>query len=101
MSSDLIKILNGGTEKEPFNKSHEYLINVKNYNPVQAMNLLLKEPTVFLAPVTFIMFRADTKLNITMKDYAMIIMKQARNKNNQKLFEVAHATYKIAMNVDL
>ncbi|KQL55272.1 hypothetical protein AN964_18325 [Heyndrickxia shackletonii] len=100
MILDLINILNGTVESETFDKSREYLSNARKYSPEQAMSLLLKKPTVFLAPVTFIMFRADTGLNISIKDFARIIMKQARKKNNQKLFEAAKATYEIGKKAD-
>ncbi|MCK2005497.1 hypothetical protein MZM54_29515 [[Brevibacterium] frigoritolerans] len=97
MIEELIRLLDGTIESEPFDKSQEYLFNSnKNkYSLEQGMNLLLKEPTVFLSPVVFIMFTADTRLDITLKDYAAIIMKQAKKKNNQKLFEVAREASEI------
>lgn len=98
MLGDLIRLLDGTTENDPFDKSKEYLTNAKKkkYSPEQAMKLMLKEPTVFLAPVVFVIFVADTGLDIKLKEYASIIMKQAKNSNNQKLFEAAYASYEIA-----
>jgi hypothetical protein len=97
MIEDLIRMLEGTTESEPFNKSREYLENTKRkkYSPEQAMKVMLKEPTVFLSPVMFVLFTTDTRLDITLKDYAAVIMKQAKMKNNQKLFEAAKAAYEI------
>src|SRR5690606_32559516 len=77
MIEDLIRILDDITENYPFDKSQDYLTNSKKMSPEQAMNLMLKEPTVFLSPVVFIMFTTDVNLDITLKDYAYIIMKQA------------------------
>ncbi|MFJ7508874.1 hypothetical protein ACIQW7_05205 [Peribacillus simplex] len=103
MIEDLARMLEGTTESEPFDKSREYLTNAKRkeYSPEQAMNNMLKEPTVFLAPVVFIIFTSDTGLNITLKDYAFIIMQQAKQKSNQTLFQAAKAAYEIGKETDI
>jgi|SRR5690606_2314978 len=101
MIEDLIRILDDITENYPFDKSQDYLTNSKKMSPEQAMNLMLKEPTVFLSPVVFIMFTTDVNLDITLKDYAYIIMKQAKKRNNQKLHEAAKAAYEIGRKADL
>jgi hypothetical protein len=103
MIEALVRILDGTTENEPFDKSKDYLTNAKKkkYSPEQAMRLMLKEPTVFLAPVVFIIFTADARVNITLEDYASIIMKQAKKRNNQKLFEAAKAAYEIGRKADI
>ncbi|MFC5734067.1 hypothetical protein [Cytobacillus gottheilii] len=97
MLEDVIKLINDSTESDPFSKSREYLMNAQKgkYTPEEAMRLMLKEPTVFLAPVIFVMFTSDTRLDIKLFEYASIIMKQAKQKNNKKLYDTAKASYKI------
>ncbi len=76
---------------ESLSKSQTFLTNArqKQYTLEEAMKLMMKEPTVFLSPVEFVMFIADTGLNIKLSQYATIIMKQAKRQRNQMLFDVA------------
>jgi len=99
MVEELLYILEDITDFRSFDKtkSQAYLSNARNkkYTQEEAMKLMMKEPSVFLAPIEFIMFTADTGLNITLGQYATIIMKQAKKQRNQKLFEAAKAAYEI------
>jgi hypothetical protein len=71
------------------------------YTKEQAIKILMNEPTIFLEPLPFTIFKHDSGLNLSLHDYATVIMKQAKQKQNHKLFRLAKDAYNIGRKLDI